>query len=594
MGLFTDHNALPPRLGTSAEREPIPVVKNIDLADEGISAVFRKAGEYGENFDQEIFKEIWQALARDQSRRLADSTKIAQDEFELSRALVRVELREIAKTLPKSIGKHYLNDSLPDRDLIEVLAYASSSQRTQFVSSLINDEPLNPGLKLFLDRKLGNILNFTSIEERAKILGEVLNGSSSEKVSYFGVGILRASHDFAQLQNLIKCVGVENILERGDAAMGELAAKATFLGEYRAMPVMPRLGRDAAASKIEFTLEAIDRSLEARIDAIRGHTEFALSTTSRQFIDLAVDNLEYLRSGRAAVTSRADRIELANLLITKIDFEFTWGIKLSAEQPGWLTKGSKWDEASIVNADRALRTLPEGLVLSTPRLNEFQRVETLGELVLGQRFPDGRIKIADFAIDNKYVEASHRGIDCLITTLVHEIGHGVQLGESDLDFAPDAAGGITLAGGDAEYDFSEYMRLSGWRLIDPSRWDWARGQGGFSVVLDGVERPIGVPIKINDKEITITFDQGLLYYHDTYAPFSLVTYARTNPWEDWAEAFKEYCLLPDRLIQFAPEKFMFLEQEFRKYGNNRELMDMVRRETELRWKVHRTTEKDAA
>ena len=59
------------------------------------------------------------------------------------------------------------------------------------------------------------------------------------------------------------------------------------------------------------------------------------------------------------------------------------------------------------------------------------------------------------------------------------------------------------------------------------------------------------------------------------AHFSHDPYAKASPWEDYAEAFCEYLFLPERLIEHAPEKFQFLEEEFKRYSNNEALMQRL-------------------
>jgi hypothetical protein len=58
---------------------------------------------------------------------------------------------------------------------------------------------------------------------------------------------------------------------------------------------------------------------------------------------------------------------------------------------------------------------------------------------------------------------------------------------------------------------------------------------------------------------------NLLFCHRSDAEFSLNDYALTDPIEDFAEAFTDYILCPDRLIECAPEKFHYMEIHFRVY-----------------------------
>ena len=67
-----------------------------------------------------------------------------------------------------------------------------------------------------------------------------------------------------------------------------------------------------------------------------------------------------------------------------------------------------------------------------------------------------------------------------------------------------------------------------------------------------------------------------IYSYRKDAAFSLGVRFRTlNPWEDWVEAFTEYIYLPERLITYAPQKFIYFEQELRKYEDEPDLLEKL-------------------
>jgi hypothetical protein len=213
------------------------------------------------------------------------------------------------------------------------------------------------------------------------------------------------------------------------------------------------------------------------------------------------------------------------------------------------------------------------VVLTTEHLDEIQLVADLGQYVLGARFPDGVIRIATCTIDHVYVSLAYGGVSSLEHTLVHEIGHGIQMGKNGGSFTQNGSGGVEIHPGDPRCNFDEFVKISGWSLVDPARYH--SSNLGQSVNLDGVELPLEVPVQHQGKGIILSFYGGKLFAHDAFSPFSLVPYSRTSPWEDWAEAFAEYYLKPDRLIIFAPEKYEFMEQEYRKYEDRADLKELL-------------------
>jgi len=210
-----------------------------------------------------------------------------------------------------------------------------------------------------------------------------------------------------------------------------------------------------------------------------------------------------------------------------------------------------------------LERIGEGRLLLTPLLQEIRRVSDLGDNIMGVRFPDGRIALADLAVDNEKFAALYGNISSLQLVLTHELGHAVQLGMFYGDVKFDPQKGWCVDEGDPLYDFSEYMKLSGWRMIDPQRYEFL--DAGSFVLIDGVLFPLESPVIVDGEELVLVKCRELLFGYAKDADFSSRWYSKVNPWEDFAEAFMEYFLAPEKLLQSAPEKFRFLETELRYY-----------------------------
>ncbi len=161
--------------------------------------------------------------------------------------------------------------------------------------------------------------------------------------------------------------------------------------------------------------------------------------------------------------------------------------------------------------------------------------------------------------------------------MAHEIGHALQIG--------DGPGGIYFpdhtdpyfGSGEEVHDFDEWINLSGWKAYDRAR--ISPGERPGTVKVDGVELPLATPVELDGCRVILQYNPGwnLLTSYNADADFSSRWYAKTSPWEDFAEAFSEYLYLPERLINDAPHKFKHLEQEFKRYEDNRELEQQLQR-----------------
>lgn len=239
----------------------------------------------------------------------------------------------------------------------------------------------------------------------------------------------------------------------------------------------------------------------------------------------------------------------------------------------------RWTEQDVADVRAVLEGIPENHVIHSPMLREIQRVPSLGWGVLGARFDDGVIKIADMTINHAGVSREYEGKSSLQIVLAHEIGHGIQIGAGPSWFAAGPDGKQMIEVGESRYDFDEFYKMGGWAPVERNRWQYTFN----GVRLDGKEVEVGVPIEVNGQRIVLVpMGRDALLQFNPDADFSSRWYAKASPWEDFAEAFSEYIFLPERLIKFAPEKFKHLEQEFHKYDGDARIQDLLNRALEER------------
>jgi hypothetical protein len=234
-----------------------------------------------------------------------------------------------------------------------------------------------------------------------------------------------------------------------------------------------------------------------------------------------------------------------------------------------------WTLEDLKDIRSILETIPESHLLFTPLLREIQRVPLLAPGVLGARYENGVIKIADSAFNHAGVTESYEGISSLRIVLMHEIGHGIQIGRGSSWVTFSTDGTPIIGNGEDLYDFSEFLKIGGWRAYEKGRVREATSSS--RIFLDDKELPLGQPIDLNGEQVVLKYFKGpnILMSYRGGAEFSHRDYSHASPWEDFAEAFAEYMFLPKRLIKDAPEKFRHLDQEFRRYHGDSEIQRLL-------------------
>lgn len=487
----------------------------------------------------------------------------AEKQSDLAQSLVRSLFVTAASTIKDpEFRDHFSNPELSDKQLIEALAFVESPERLKCVRALLFLSSQYPQIGSFLEQKLNNILHFASSEERALLIKECLKADSASGSPENIRRMLAASVDLDQICQLIGECGKAALLSLNHRGIRELTARSCLLRKLRNLPE-----RSAPDAQQPETTEARIGRLETMIEAggalCSEDAALADSSFARRMLKRLSAHLSDLRALRqSGPESQKTALDL-DLIEARLKFEFYYGIRLADEPRNTANTHRCWSVSEIEEARQVMERIPEGRLLFTPKLHTIQRVRTLGNHILGLRADNGTIKITDAAVAHPHVELAYRGKSSFQITLTHELGHAIQLGPEGPGLKEDGQD-LTIIPGDPCYNFKEFMQLSNWQIISPERFKVQ--DSGLSVLLDGTALPTGVPCSFQGRRIILVYNQGLLMSYDTSADFSLIDYSRTNPWEDWAESFCEYIMLPERLLKFAPQKFMYFEEEFRKYS----------------------------
>ncbi|NDC36904.1 MAG: hypothetical protein EBZ48_02500 [Proteobacteria bacterium] len=546
---------------------PPSIVERVNPLDTSISATLR-----GQSLD-DLFRDALSGGVQSGNNSLESLSafSLTRSTIESSRLgdeALRSELRGIVGGTPQ----------LSDRELLERLSDASSEQRLTFLRHVLEYAEDNERALSFMREKLNNALVATSAEERATLANEVAKRVQTGPAGEFILELSRSAKSYDELCALVRCVGPETFMKSGNAALVDLLATAVLLQELQRI-AGPQLKAAASANPVEQgkSLRGMVEELAAQVAA---HPEYK-STQRYQYLleQLRYDKL-WLERELSSDKAPAELTVSLDTFKTRLALELRFGVLLrgqeAGEQPGiglddgpLPSHGVEWTMSELRSVEAALSGIPGVLLYSTPLLHEIQRVETLGSpYILGRRFEDGVVRLANSAVDLAALEILYPGCTSLQAVLTHELGHSVQLGLYAGTFVVSEEG-LSFSDGDPRYDFKEYQGLAGWRILIPGQ--FKPTNGGLSVQIGTEEYPVERPVRFNGEDVIFTMRGGLLFVHKASGPFSLRDYSTTNPWEDFAEAFCEYTLRPDRLITFAPEKFKFLEQEFGRYKGDKEL-----------------------
>lgn len=556
------HHALSPKAPSGAVEIARQILRSVDygadLDDAGRFNFFTELRAHDE-LDTE------RALGAVSNRRQADV---------ISNSVVRTALQEIAASLKEpALRERFLSESISDKQLIDVLKYASSKQRVDFIVSMRDFAERQPLVADFMRGKLDNALYFATPDERLTLIKQLLPGADDEITRAAVNSVLRSSRNLEELIVLVDKAGQDNLWRNGDPGFREMVGHAVLGPKMREMPFPMLLEAGAGEEAVKKSFDRTRACFEEIIRICEQDEKLGRTQVAKDFARTAREGLENLTIDAGDLRGNHEELrKLANVYSEMGRLGMRYGVSIGyssddllSHNPSHSRMSKLWTEKDMRDIGAVLETLPESHLLFTPILRQIQRSSHLGTGVLGARYEDGVIKIADSAIEHRGVETAYKGISSLRVVLIHEIGHGVQIGSGPGWVRFDRNGKAEVGLGEAIFEFNDFMKIGGWRVYDRDRYTLSSTPG--KIVLDGKEHPLGRAVEHQGERLVLqyhkTFNALIGYRAD--AQFSHRDYAHASPWEDFAEAFAEYMLLPERLIEDAPDKFLYMELEFRRY-----------------------------
>lgn len=474
-------------------------------------------------------------------------------------------LKDIAQRISDpDMRVKYSRENLSQRERTRVLAYASPEDLVGFIENLAKLSSSNPDIKKYVDHKLNNAFTFTNLAERIEISRAALITKHEELIC----SSMLACESFDELKSLVSLVGKAELIKCQSDLIRDLTAYVASAGKIRdgQIPALLTTKPDKQAVK---TLEKNwHDALSQRLAALKSIPECLAAPIGSRWGNIFEYEEKFVKSELKSAKTESDRSEILNAAILRLQLSSQYALKLSSSDM-LVADAGKWSSKELQDLKITLGNLNQNILLTTPLLTEIQRASMpLRPNVLGARYGNGVIRVFDSTFDADEIEAFYPKISPLQVVLTHELGHSIQLGREGGSVEIDQ---FTL--GQAAFDFDEFIQLGGWTVYLPN--SYTITNGGASVKIEGREYPIDRPVKFHGEMVTFLFDGWQLSSYKSMAPFSLRWYSRTTPWEDWAEGFAEYNLMPERLISFAPQKFQYFEDEFGRYTDRKDLQKLL-------------------
>jgi hypothetical protein len=512
-------------------------------------------------------------------------------------ALLREEIAALGIELQQQLLTH------PDdtKSLLKVLQHLPSDEAVILLEDIHTLASSNNVIKEELSELWDNAIANCSEDVRIEFCKRLLAAPYSD-VSSTVRSVLESSEDLDTLVRIVHTVGVENL--PNTAEIQEICATAILYPQIQSCLTSQYLDTNSSVPQVESSLEELRSMYQRIIEICEQDSAYRSTEVARDIRAMATQSLADLEGRKASLDEQITLLQQrfiahgsheqsaheqllefynTNRKIAELQLQFGVSIGYDVTSPldyfvdPQALNVPNWTLEELQAVETSLRAIPEGHLIFSPLLFEIQKVKYLGSGVLAARYYDGVIKVAQSAGESSELNQHYPNVTPLAFVLTHEIGHGLQIGRGNLHY--EDLDPSLIDDGEQRYSFDDYAKLSKWEVISSERWELIEPLGYFDtyqVKLDGQLYPIGEPIEHNGERVILQLrGADILLVCSAQSEFASRWYAKVSPWEDFAEAFAEYILCPEQLIDYAPTKFLFLEEEFRKYKDNQEILDLA-------------------
>ena len=488
---------------------------------------------------------------------------------------------------------YFVRPSLQLREIApafeRISSYSALAATIKEIFWFAGSSPQRSNLVAFI---LPHLLLGCATKDKQKLLDLALKQPSKMLRNRMAYGIVRASQSREELFRILTPQRSEKLTQLGSRKLTELVAKAQVLRALQEISVPLSMwgkkfnannasNRETARRRVKELGAAVahGQQLLAQLGHLthkaRGSSPSGVGIPARPLYD-AQRTLSSIARGvdkiQAGPRQPYSRIrEFVTTSVRRLSLECSDGLRLL--QSRTLPEKDLWTPNLVQKLLDAVHLIPERDRLMTPKLREFILAKVS---VLGERRQSGRVAISYPGEIFNYKRSEYEGASALTSLIIHEVAHSIQMGHEGDTVSWDQATGEILSPNNPLIDLGGFLELSGWRTLGV--YDKSEIIGGNAIRLFGTLYPLDRPVRVvlspeeaekyPDMAEWIVFRHGsnnLLFYHRVDAEFSLNSYSLSDPLEDFAEAFTEYTLCPDRLIECAPEKFYYMEIHFRAY-----------------------------
>jgi hypothetical protein len=513
----------------------------------------------------------------------AQKNEHSKSNEQVSRAL---NIKILISELGKDCGRDLPVSAFPCHGLylsykLGSLKEASSTERMQFTRQAMEltfgYERLTPRQQSTFQKTFYHL----TVNEKVRSIRSLLNkldDSDSPTIYRQLVGLcLDSCKNNKNLIRVINRVGSAGLYEEGSKRIKNIVAHAKITQALGTIVLPRKLRSNAPSPTVTRRLNEIKAVLEERLKIVKRKRPYANTVVGKRFRSILERNLESLSIDRRTTHGVKARRELAAVYVDKIALECRYGIALTNERRASGTSTVQWSESTLRSVKRALEAFPEMTLTAVPKFAQMRLMEYLKD-AYGQRDGTGLVKIATMSEKDSAIFAEYKGHDSMKLVVLHEVGHSIKFGPfTDGKDRKESINDLSRQSNPL-VDLADFMRLSGWKVLPPESFQIT--EKSRSIRIDDKSYVLGDPVDYKGNMVVFRWDDGkkTLYYHDAGARFPVQSYGRYNPWEDWTESLTDYAFLPERLIEFAPWKFVYFEQRFNRHTENETVMALLNKE----------------
>jgi hypothetical protein len=551
--------------------------------------------------DYQNFFDLFQGEAIHLAKQLVELNLYSINQNTIREQCINALLREEIAGLDLSLQQQLIAEPNDTKSLLKVLQYIPNDEATILLQDIHLLASSNNTIQAELAELWDNAIANSSEQARIGFCRRLLTTRQGDIESTL-CSVLESSEDLETLVRMVHTIGIENLPYTD--RINEVGATVYFYPALRGTINQGYLDNNSSFTEIKSSIAQLESMYRTLLESHSQDVQYGSTQVVRDIRTMAEQSLAVLAKRRALVDQQIAAAQeesadgafpeaLAKELLLdfynthqkiaelQLSFGVSIGYGVASNRDFWVDPDAlnvpSWTLEELQSLEASLTAIPEGHLIFSPLLFEIQKVKYLGRGILAARYSDGVIKVAQSAGASEELTKHYPSIDPLSFVLTHEIGHGLQIGRGDLHH--QTLDPNVINDGEQRYSFDDYVRLSGWEVIVPERWDLVSSpwdEEGAQVKLDGQLYRVGEPIVHNGQKITLQIvDDVILLAYNSESEFASRWYAKMSPWEDFAEAFAEYIHCPERLIEHAPSKFLFIEEEFRKYKDKPQLVELA-------------------